>query len=449
MAYGSLESWKEAFPILFDEMKHIIEIHNLSKRYLIKHQEEQRYVALRDIISNKIKSFCLQSTALLKPTPPVKRSKQNKQDFWALKNISLNIVPGEKIGIIGNNGAGKSTLLKILSRITEPTKGRIILNGRVASLLEVGTGFHPELTGRENIFLNGAILGMSKSEIKRKFDEIVNFAEVEQFLDTPIKRYSSGMTVRLAFAVAAHLEPEILLVDEVLAVGDIQFQKKCLGKMEDVSRKEGKTVLFVSHNMAMISSFCEKCFLLEKGQIEKQGKVSDVVIHYYAGKGHSPGHLDYSKNGKPVGDGHATLLLAEIRNERGKIETEININEKFCVLFKFRVKKENTYIPNIHFFSGDGLYAFDTLCPEAKILKPGDYTANCEIPANLLNDKTYVIGVALASIGKGTILHFFEKSALSINVKDPIVGTPGRSGYGGPIPGIVRPLLSWNIEKIL
>src|SRR6185312_12685883 len=209
-----------------------------------------------------------------------KRLVSTNEEFFALKDINFDVYPGDRLGVIGRNGAGKSTLLKILSRITEPSNGRITIRGRVASLLEVGTGFHPELTGRENIFLNGAILGMGRSEIRKKFDEIVDFAEVEKFLDTPVKRYSSGMYVRLAFAVAAYLESEILVVDEVLAVGDIQFQKKCLGKMEDVSKSEGRTVLFVSHNMGTINQLCNRAILLKSGRISDMGQTSDIVRKY-------------------------------------------------------------------------------------------------------------------------------------------------------------------------
>ena len=257
-------------------MPPIIKVTDLSKSYILNHEGKERYTALRDVMTNKAKklfSFPKSLTSTLTST-------STHEEFWALKDINFEIEQGDRVGIIGRNGAGKSTLLKILSRITEPTKGRIELNGRVASLLEVGTGFHPELTGRENIFLNGAILGMSRAEIKRKFDEIVDFAEVERFLDTPVKRYSSGMYVRLAFAVAAHLEPEILIVDEVLAVGDAQFQKKCLGKMEDVSKNEGRTVLFVSHNMGVINSLCNNAMLLKGGSVVYSGHKSDVINYY-------------------------------------------------------------------------------------------------------------------------------------------------------------------------
>ena len=254
----------------------IIQVEDLSKKYIIGHQTQERYTALRDILANNTKSFLRNIYS-----PKSKIIKQKKEDFWALDNLSFEIKQGEVIGFIGRNGAGKSTLLKILSRITEPTKGRIKINGRVASLLEVGTGFHPELTGRENIFLNGAILGMGKLEIKRKFDEIVDFAEVERFLDTPVKYYSSGMYVRLAFSVAAHLEPEILIVDEVLAVGDSSFQKKCLGKMESVSTKEGRTVLFVSHNMSAMTSLCTHGIVLKNGRVVQPKIAINKAVNYY------------------------------------------------------------------------------------------------------------------------------------------------------------------------
>jgi lipopolysaccharide transport system ATP-binding protein len=256
-------------------MTSVISVESLSKKYIIGHQKQERYTTLRDVLTEGAKHF---THKLIHPfaTP---ESDPTHEEFWALKDVSFDIKQGDRVGIIGRNGAGKSTLLKILSRITEPTSGKISIRGRVASLLEVGTGFHPELTGRENIFLNGAILGMSRAEIKNKFDEIVAFAEVERFLDTPVKRYSSGMYVRLAFAVAAHLEPEILIVDEVLAVGDAQFQKKCLGKMEDASA-EGRTVLFVSHNMAAIQQLCGSGILLRAGTVGEIGSIEKVIETY-------------------------------------------------------------------------------------------------------------------------------------------------------------------------
>jgi len=248
--------------------KPIVLVENLGKRYLLGAGGGERYRALRDVIASSIKNIFNK-----------KKKDKNSQEIWALKDINFNIRSGEKVGVIGRNGAGKSTLLKILSEITEPTEGEVYIRGRIASILEIGTGFHPELTGKENIFMNGAIMGMTHAEIKRKFDEIIGFAEIEKFLDTPVKRYSSGMYVRLAFSVAAHLEPEILIVDEVLAVGDMAFQNKCLGKMKDIGRG-GRTVLFVSHNMGAIRNLCENTIWLDKGRLVKKGTTEEVVGAY-------------------------------------------------------------------------------------------------------------------------------------------------------------------------
>jgi homopolymeric O-antigen transport system ATP-binding protein len=260
-------------------MTNIIEVENLSKRYLVGHQVDMgRYVALRDVIARGAREFVRKAADMARGRQIIQGDEV--EEFWALKDVSFKVKQGEVLGIIGRNGAGKSTLLKILSRITDPTEGRVVIRGRVASLLEVGTGFHPELTGRENIYLNGAILGMTQREIKRKFDEIVAFAEIEQFLDTPVKRYSSGMYVRLAFSVAAHLEPEILIVDEVLAVGDLEFQQKSLGKMQNVSGKDGRTVLFVSHNLAAIETLCKQVICLAGGRISAMGQCSTVITDY-------------------------------------------------------------------------------------------------------------------------------------------------------------------------
>lgn len=275
----------------------MIRVEHLGKKYLIRHQQRESYTALRDVIAEKTKKIF--SIGRRVDTDNATGT-GNREEFWALKDVNFEVNRGDRIGIIGRNGAGKSTLLKVLSRITEPSKGRISIKGRIASLLEVGTGFHPELTGRENIFLNGAILGMHRWEIKKKFDEIVDFSGVEKFLDTPVKRYSSGMYVRLAFAVAAHLESEILVVDEVLAVGDSEFQSKCLGKMQDISRDQGRTILFVSHNMAAISKLCNKGILLNKGTITENSSVDEVIDQYistnYQSEFYSIGNKDANKD---------------------------------------------------------------------------------------------------------------------------------------------------------
>jgi lipopolysaccharide transport system ATP-binding protein len=290
----------------------VIRVENLSKKYVIGHQKQERYASLRDVISDKVKSL---GTFI---NPNSKSEKDTAfEDFWALKDVSFDIKQGDRVGIIGRNGAGKSTLLKILSRITEPTSGKISIKGRVASLLEVGTGFHPELTGRENIYLNGAILGMDRFEIKKKFDEIVAFAEVEKFLDTPVKRYSSGMYVRLAFAVAAHLEPEILIVDEVLAVGDAQFQKKCLGKMEDVG-KEGRTVIFVSHQMAAIQNLCQRAIWLNQGQLLDDAQTQMVVSKYLSSSTTDLSSISLADRKDRKGDGKIRFMSVRFQNEKGE-----------------------------------------------------------------------------------------------------------------------------------
>lgn len=419
-------------------MPPIISVENLGKKYILGHQSQERYTALRDVISTGAKRF---AHKLRHPFSP-KQNDPLHEEFWALKDINFDIQQGDRVGIIGRNGAGKSTLLKILSRITEPTVGQVKIKGRVASLLEVGTGFHPELTGRENIYLNGAILGMSQAEIKKKFDEIVAFAEVEKFLDTPVKRYSSGMYVRLAFAVAAHLEPEILIVDEVLAVGDAQFQKKCLGKMEEVG-KQGRTVLFVSHNMAMISNLCQKGIVLEQGQLAFQGNVSEAVLKYYQGANTSGG------SSKGFESDTAAMLGAQLIGIGDALD--VTIHDEFIVRMKYRIKRQilGKCVPNFHFFSAEGNYIFVASAERVMSMAPGEYFADCTIPANLLNEGAYFVGLALTSYydAGGFEVEFFDRNALTFNVIDPMDDRSNRYGYAGPMPGVIRPKLVWNISK--
>jgi lipopolysaccharide transport system ATP-binding protein len=315
----------------------VIKVENLSKKYIIRHQQAQQYTALRDVIADGVKSIgrCLSGA---KQDPSMGST---QEEFWALKDVSFEVKQGDRIGIIGRNGAGKSTLLKILSRITEPTMGEITLKGRVASLLEVGTGFHPELTGRENIFLNGSILGMSKVEIKKNFDEIIEFAEIEKFLDTPVKHYSSGMYVRLAFAVAAHLEPEILVVDEVLAVGDAQFQKKCLGKMKDVS-KEGRTILFVSHNMGAIHDLTNICVYLKQGKVFAIDQTRSTVEKYLTDSiernSDKENSLDYYRRDLSK---KSPIYIERIKvNDSPKSLPSVSIGEGFCVYIEMQAKED-------------------------------------------------------------------------------------------------------------
>jgi len=375
------------------------------------------------------------------------RGAAGTQTFWALSDVSFEISSGEAIGIIGRNGAGKSTLLKILSRITAPTRGHVRLRGRLAALLEVGTGFHTELTGRENIFLNGAIMGMTRAEIKRAFDEIVAFADVEKFLDTPVKRYSSGMYVRLAFAVAAHLRPEILVVDEVLAVGDAAFQKKCLGKMQDVA-SGGRTVLFVSHNMAAITRLCTRAILLKDGKIVVDGTVDSVVGEYIrGGAGDSPVEVDYEANGRMPSNEHARLLAARIASS-GMRSAVVDIRQPVRVEIDYEVLQAHWPLhPNVHFYNEDGTCVFtandshdaSTLKPRA----PGRYRAIAEVPGNYLSEGMFSVGIALSTF-EPVVVHFWERGALAFQVHDAGEGDSSRGRFAGRLPGVVRPMLSWT-----
>jgi len=426
-------------------MSWVVQAEGLGKQYILRHEARARYVALRDVISDGIRNFALRMTGR------DSGQRASIERFWALKDVSFELRQGERLGIIGRNGAGKSTLLKILSRITDPTSGRVAIKGRVASLLEVGTGFHPELTGRENIFLNGAILGMARSEIRRKFDEIVAFAEIERFLDTPVKRYSSGMYVRLAFSVAAHLETEILIVDEVLAVGDLHFQKKCLGRMQEVAGS-GRAVLFVSHNMATITSLCTRCMLLDFGRLLEDGRPSDVILKYYGRGGSvSPAALDLTASEKQVGDAHARLMSAAIQDVNGRTIYEPELGQPIVVTMRYRILDAARLksVPNFHFYRADGTCAFVAGAPNVEISEPGEYIAACRIPSHFLNDGSYFVGFALTSFSNvGHAVHFFEQSALCFNVRDPMDSVGRRHGYGGPIPGAVRPLLEWTVERL-
>ena len=318
-----------------------ITVENLSKSYLIGHQagQRERYTALRDVIAREARNFARKGLDFIGGRQIVQGDEV--EQFWALRDVSFEVKRGEVLGIIGRNGAGKSTLLKILSRITEPISGRAVVRGRVASLLEVGTGFHPELTGRENIFLNGAILGMTRVEIRKKFDEIVAFAEVERFLDTPVKRYSSGMYVRLAFAVAAHLEPEILIIDEVLAVGDARFQKKSLGKMQSVAVNENRTVLFVSHSLQAVQSLCDRAILLNSGTVEAQG-ASRAVVGQYLRHAQSPGGEKVWPEDASPGNDAVSLLAVRIIGEGGETSRSVDTDKDFFVELEFKARRLDT-----------------------------------------------------------------------------------------------------------
>ncbi|HVO41715.1 MAG TPA: ABC transporter ATP-binding protein, partial [Aggregatilineales bacterium] len=349
------------------------------------------------------------------------------------------------------NGAGKSTLLKIMSRITEPTEGGIDLVGRVGSLLEVGTGFHPELTGRENIYLNGAILGMSRPEIDRKFDEIVAFSEIERFLDTPAKRYSSGMYMRLAFAVAAHLEPEILLVDEVLAVGDASFQKKCLNKMEGISH-EGRTILFISHDMAAVTRLCPRTLLLNEGKMIKDGPTPEVISTYLQSGLNTMAAREWSRLETAPGNDIVRLRAVRVRGENGEIASAVDIRRSVGIEMEFEVLKGGTVlVPNLHVFNEDGVRLFITsdLNPAWRKTprEAGRYVSTAWIPGNFFSEGTIVVEAAISTMDP-VIVHFDEHDAVAFQVVDSLDGDSVRGDYAGPMPGLLRPLLNWTDEYL-
>ena len=406
-------------------MSEIIITENLGKKYIISHQAEARYTALRDVIADGAKKL-------------IRRKNQEipkREEFWALRNISFKINQGERVGIIGRNGAGKTTLLKLLSRITEPSEGRIKIKGRVASLLEVGTGFHPELTGRENIYLNGAVLGMTRLEIKKKFDDIVSFSGVEKFLDTPAKRYSSGMYVRLAFAVAAHLEPEILLVDEVLAVGDIQFQKKCIGRMDMMSKEEGRTILFVSHNTGAIKNLCQRSILIEKGKILYDGLTENTLNEYSQSlrKNKIDENTAINDELSRRGSGDVRISGVSVYNAQGEEQYNFGTDDVIRMTISYKVLKElqgctifiglksgitNECITSVRHIvslkklnSGDkGTVSIEL--SDVSYIRPGEYPLYIHISESMLGSRKYDVlddvthPIVIAAVKKTKFLNF-------------------------------------------
>lgn len=415
-------------------MSTVICVENLGKKYTLRHQQRESYRALRDVLTDGVASI---GQRLLNSIRKSSTVQQVQEEFWALKDVSFEVKQGDRIGIIGRNGAGKSTLLKILSRITEPTTGRVKIKGRIASLLEIGTGFHPELTGRENIFLNGAILGMSRAEIKNKFDEIVDFAEIEKFLDTPVKRYSSGMYVRLAFAVAAHMEQEILVVDEVLAVGDAQFQKKCLGKMERAGR-EGTTVLFVSHNMIALKSLCEKAIWLNAGNIVEVGGAEEVVSSYLE-KG-MPVNMRqvWAEPENAPGNNSVRLRSVRITYEGEASGKSLTVASPMDWEFEFWNFEENTMLNfSVVLYDNQEICIFNTVS-SVEIYPKGVVKGICHIPGNLLNDGFYRIRLLIVKDMSEAVIDL--DSAAFFEVHD--IEREG-AWYGKWI-GAVHPTFNWN-----
>jgi len=412
-------------------MKPIVRVDKIGKQYQIG-AREIGYGTLRESIVGAVRA----------PLERLRRrnGKQDNQTIWALDDVSFQVNPGEIVGFIGRNGAGKSTLLKILSRITEPTTGRAELYGRVASLLEVGTGFHPELTGRENIYLNGAILGMRKAEIDRKFDEIVAFAELERFLDTPVKRYSSGMYMRLAFAVASHLEPEILLVDEVLAVGDASFQKKCLGKMGEVAR-EGRTVLFVSHNMAAVRNLCGRVFWMDKGGIVETGESGQVVLDYLQIGAIAKLEQVWEDPATAPGNEKLKILSARLRPLAPRDSGEISVESALQIEFEFLNYQPDAVLNfTMHLFTIEGTYVF-AVGSDVKPRPRGLLKTSVKIPANFLNDGMYNVTIQIVQDEFSTV--YVHPEILAFEVLDSV--RPG--SWFGKWPGVIRPRLEWVTEN--
>lgn len=373
----------------------------------------------------------------------IRSDKGESNVVWSLKDLNFEVDQGEAIGIIGKNGAGKSTLLKVLSQVTTPTTGTIRMKGRVASLLEVGTGFHPELTGRENIYLNGAILGMTKHEVRKKFDEIVDFSGVDRYIDTPVKRYSSGMYVRLAFAVAAHLDSEILIVDEVLAVGDAEFQKKCIGKMDDISKGEGRTILFVSHVLNMIKSLCRNTIILEDGGLKDFGNSEQMILQYLSSKYQTSKTWEKDE----MSDGVAELNSARFTDQNRDPIDSINMHEDSWLEYEFTIKESGSmFHPNVHLFDQNGNYVLVSSDDQnSSSFKKGRYKSSLKLPKEFLNTGIFTFGLALTSY-PGNVVHFFDKEALTVEVKEDI--QKRKNAYRGKYPGVVRPEMDWKTEKI-
>ncbi len=423
-----------------------ISVKGLSKQYHISGKREA-YTTLRDTLVDAFVTPFRRIHSLWRGQP--KGAAELDETFWALQDVTFEVRRGEIVGLIGRNGAGKSTLLKILSRITEPTEGYADIHGRVGSLLEVGTGFHPELTGRENIYLNGSILGMKNVEIAHKFDEIVAFAEVERFIDTPVKRYSSGMYLRLAFAVAAYLEPEILLVDEVLAVGDARFQKKCLNKMQDVGQ-HGRTVLFVSHNMPAITRLCERVILLDEGKVLQDGPSYQVVRTYLdSGLGTSAAR-EWSDLSKAPGNDVVRLRAVRVRTEDGVIAEALDIRRPFGIDIEYQVLKSgHVLVPGCRFFNEDGIHLFTAFDSDpAWRLRPrpeGYYVSTAWIPGNLLAEGMFLVG-AVVNTFNPPIVHVHEPDAVAFQIIDSLDGDAARGDYAGQMQGVMRPLLQWTTQ---
>ena len=422
-----------------------IKVEQLSKRYKIGALKSQHNM-LRDVLTSGFISLVKRNGNAVIDTGTPHHREENI--IWALKNVSLEIKKGEAVGFIGRNGAGKSTLLKILSRITEPTEGRVEISGRMGTLLEVGAGFHSELTGRENVYLSGAVLGMTKREIDLKFGEIVAFSEVEKFMDTPVKRYSSGMYVRLAFSVAVHLDPDILIVDEVLAVGDGAFQLKCLDKMQEI-RHQGKTILFVSHNMNTISRLCSQAFLLSDGKILGSGPPADVIPSYLTFFGNLGAERSWTDLKDAPGNEIVRLRSVRVCNEHGATMAAADIRFPVGIEAVYDVLKPgHILIPNFHFSNVDGLQLFvvqDVRSEWRRKARPvGRYKSTAWVPGNFLAEGSLTVDIAISTHVPTNIIHLCDRRTVGFHVVDSHDGDSARGDYTGQIPGVVRPITEWT-----
>ena len=371
---------------------------------------------------------------------------RNGEMIWALKDINFQVQRGEAVGIIGRNGAGKSTLLKILARVTAPTSGEIKVKGRIASLLEVGTGFHPELTGRENIFMNGAVMGMSRTEVSRKFDEIVNFSGVERFIDTPVKRYSSGMYVRLAFAVSAHLEPDILVVDEVLAVGDAEFQKKCLEKMSEVG-SQGRTVLFVSHNLSAVTRLCQRTVLISDGEVLHDGASQQVISEYMTKISVTPAWQEWTDFRESPGDDVVRLRSVYLKSTKGQVRESLDIDEEFQIQMTFDVLVAGEILwPAIRVSNQEQVIVFQINDWDTKVKKKGSYTGFIFVPGKLLAEGRYSVSVAITTPGSPLIKRVFEKEVISFPINASRTDFGKLTVWSGSHPGVIRPEFPFRIK---